>query len=254
MNEIIHGDCVQLMSTMESNSVDLVVTSPPYDNLRSYHGYSFDFEAVASQLYRIVKKGGVVVWVVKDSIVNGNKSLTSFRQAIRFQEIGFNVYDVILYAKTSGLLPHTGRYRDAFEYCFVLSNGKPKTINLIADRPNKSAGRVSGAKTVREQDGTLSPRKSKAIPEFGVRTNIWEYATGKGVGQTDEIAYQHPATFPEKLAEDHILSWSNPGDLVLDPMCGSGTTCKMALKNGRKFIGMDISEKYCEIARRRING
>ena len=256
-NCIYCDDCIEFMKSMEDEYVDLTITSPPYDNLRDYDGVNWDFDIfkqVADNLYRVTKKGGVVVWVVGDKTKNGNKSLTSFRQAIYFQEIGFNVYDVIIYEKSGGSPPHVGRYVNAFEYMFILSKGKPKTIHLL-QKPNKWAGTYSyGVKTQREKDGSLTPKHVIFVNEYGTRTNIWRYATGYGNTTRDRYAYEHPAMFPEKLAEDNILSWSNEGDIVFDPMCGSGTTCKMAMLNKRQFIGCEISPKYVEIANKRVSG
>jgi len=252
-NKIYQGDCLELMKQIEDKSIDLVVTSPPYDNLREYKGYTFNFEEIAKELFRIIKQGGVVVWVVKDAVTNGNRSLTSFKQGLFFQQIGFNMYDIIIYSKSSASLPHKGRYHDTFEFMFVLSKGNPNKTNLLKDRKNKYGGTTTwGNKTVREKDGSLTNKGKKSIPEFGVRYNVWEYATGKGNTTSDIEAFKHPAIFPERLSEDHILSWSNEGDLVLDIMCGSGTTCKMALKNNRRFLGFEISEEYCKIANKRI--
>ena len=252
-NIILQGDCIEEMKKFSNNSIDLVVTSPPYDDLRNYNGYSFEFEKIAKELFRIIKEGGVVVWVVKDSVKEGNRSLNSYRQAIYFQKIGFNVYDVIIYVKSCCGNPHKKRYRDSFEYMFVLSKGLPKTINLLDDRKNKYGGQTSrGQHTKREISGELTKRKKVVVSEYGVRYNLWEYSTGMNNSTSDKIAFNHPAIFPERLVEDHIKSWSNEGDLVLDPMCGSGTTCKMALLNYRKTIGIEISEEYCNIAKSRI--
>lgn len=253
INKIYNESNLDTMARMPDNFVDLTVTSPPYDNLRTYNGYCFDFEIVAKELYRVTKKCGVVVWVVKDATVNGNKSLTSFKQCLYFQSIGFNVYDTMIYSKTSGGLPHKGRYRDAIEFMFVLSKGKPKTINLIKDRENKYGGTYTfGKTTVREKDGVLGDRKQRLVEELGYRYNIWEYATGKSNTTSDTFAFEHPAMFPEKLAADHIYSWSNEGDLVYDPFMGSGTTAKMAIVNKRNWIGSEISEEYCRIIEQRV--
>jgi site-specific DNA-methyltransferase (adenine-specific) len=229
------------------------VTSPPYDDLRTYNGYCFDFENVAKELFRVTKQGGVVVWVVGDKVNKGNKSLTSFKQAIYFQEIGFNMYDVIIYEKTGSGPPHKNRYFNTYEYMFVLSKGLPKTINLLKDKPNKWAGHSTyGNVTRREKDGSLTDKGRKVVNKMGVRTNIWKYSNGKGFSTKDEIAYQHPAIFPEKLANDHIISWSNEGDLVYDPFMGSGTTAKMSILNNRNWVGSEISSEYCKIIEERV--
>jgi site-specific DNA-methyltransferase (adenine-specific) len=255
INKIYNENCLDTMSKMPDNFIDLTVTSPPYDNLRTYNGYSFDFESIAKELFRVTKQGGVVVWVVKDATVNGNKSLTSFKQCLYFQSVGFNVYDTMIYSKTSGGLPHKGRYRDAVEFMFVLSKGKPKTVNLIKDRKNKYGGtHTFGKTTVRERDGVLGDRKQILVEEVGYRYNIWEYATGRGNTTADTFAFEHPAMFPERLCADHIVSWSNENDLVYDPFMGSGTTAKMSILNKRNWVGSEISDEYCEIAKQRIFG
>lgn len=257
IGQITKGDSAVVLSTIKSNSVDLVVTSPPYDELRDYNNDSVwdfnSFKKIARQLYRVVKDGGVVVWVVGDSVVKGNKSLSSFKQALYFQQIGFNMFDVIIYEKAGTAPPHKNRYFNAFEYMFVLSKGNPKTINLLEDKPNKWANHSTfGNVTRREQDGTLTPKGRKVVKPFGVRTNIWRYNNGKGFSTKDKIAYEHPAIFPEKLAQDHIISWSNEGDIVLDPFCGSGTVAKVASLLNRKWVGIEISSEYCKIANERL--
>jgi len=236
------------MATFPDNYIDLTVTSPPYDNLRDYNGYAFDFEGIAKQLYRITKDGGVVVWVVNDATVNGSETGTSFKQALYFKDMGFNLHDTMIYAKPgfSAVGALATRYAPVFEYMFILTKGKLKTFNPIMDRKCKTAGSKK-AGTIRQKDGTMKSMSNVGWvqPEYGQRFNIWEI-NPQSQGQ------KHPAPFPEQLANDHIISWSNEGDLILDPMCGSGTTCKMAMVNNRNYIGIDVSEEYCEIARKRI--
>lgn len=252
-NTVLHGDCLEVMKTFPNECIDLTVTSPPYDNLRTYNGFTFDFEGIAKELFRVTKQGGVVVWVVKDSVVKGNRSLTSYKQAIRFQELGFNVFDTIIWSKPNSSLPHKGRYFDTFEYMFIFSKGIPKSINLLKDRKNKYGGtKTWGDRSVREQNGTLTNKGSKIIDEYSIRFNVWEYSVGAGKTTRDKYAFQHPAMYPEKLAEDHILSWSNNGDTVFDPMAGSGTTLKMAKKNNRNYIGIEISQEYIDIINKRL--
>lgn len=255
MGQIINGDCVAEMKRLKSNLIDLTVTSPPYDNLRHYeggikdkafNGYSFDFENVARELYRVTKPGGVVVWVVGDATVKGSETGTSFRQALFFKEIGFNLHDTMIYQKDNCPFPSSNRYYANFEFMFVFSKGAPKTFNPIADRVNKSFGRkISG--TNRMKDGTTKPIKNKGqqIKETGVRFNCW--LISEGARQKD-----HPAVFPEALARDHILSWSNPGDMVFDPFAGSGTTLLAAKQTGRKCLGVELASKYCEMIVKRL--
>lgn len=253
LNKIHHADCLDFMRQMPDKCVDLVVTSPPYDDLRDYNGYSFDFLNITQELYRIIKDGGVVVWVVSDKTINGSESGTSFRHALGFMECGFKLHDTMIYEKNgmSGL-PCKKRYHQKFEYMFILVKGNLKTFNPLIDRQNKWSSSW-GTTHVREKDGKISNRKKYEIKEYGMRFNIWKYNTGAKFSTKDMIAYQHPAIFPEKLAEDHILSWSNVDDVVFDPFMGSGTTAKMAIKTKRNFIGCDISKEYVDIANKRLD-
>jgi len=253
LNHIYHGDCVDVMRTFPDGVIDLTVTSPPYDNLRTYKGYNFNFEEIAKELYRVTKDGGVVVWVVGDATIKGSETGTSFKQALYFKEIGFNLHDTMIYAKNAvGAAGSKYCYQQSFEYMFILTKGKIKTFNPIKDLVPKNAGKptryTKNAKS--NTEGYSTETHVKIAPKASKRKNVWHYNVGFA-SQDDKNS--HPAVFPEQLAQDHILSWSNPGDIVLDPMCGSGTTCKMALKLGRRFIGIDISEEYCEIARKRID-
>lgn len=240
------GDCAKVMAEhIPDTSIDLTVTSPPYDNLRTYNGYTFDFEAIAAQLWRVTKPGGVVVWVVGDATINGSETLNSMRQAIHFQGLGFNVETMIYEVSGTGAKGSNDYYWQAFEFMFVLTKGKPKTSNRIADVKNKTIGLLRGGRYRSGGNG----EKPHLTNEFGVRSNIWRYQVGFA-DNSDKT--NHPAPFPEALARDHILSWSNPGDVVLDPMMGSGTTGKMAVVTERRFIGIDISAEYVELARERI--
>lgn len=255
LNHIYNMDCVEGMRQILSNCIDLTITSPPYDNLRTYNGYTFNFEETAKELYRITKPGGVVVWIVGDETIHGSETGTSFKQALFFKECGFNLADTMIYHKTDLAFPRYGhrKYPAAFEYMFVFSKGRIETFNLIRDRKNKLDGQIMSG-TVRQEDGTVKPSRAtgKAVAEFGARSNIWGYSTGKGKSSSDEVAFKHPAIFPESLVQDHILSWSNEGHIVLDPFMGSGTTAKMAMLNNRDFIGFEISEEYVEIANLRL--
>ena len=241
------------MQDMPDKCVDLVVTSPPYDNLRDYKGFIFDFEGIAQQLSRIIKDGGVIVWVVSDATVNGSETGTSFRQALYFKDVcGLNLHDTMIFDKKSMSFPEIVRYYSSFEYMFVFSRSKPKVINLLSDRKNKQSG-PNGCVSKRMKDGSIKKKNfGTKILEYGVRFNVWHCPVGYMNSATDKEAFEHPAIFPEKLAKDHILSWSNPGDIVLDCFSGSGTTAKMAKLTDRQYIGLEISEKYCEIARQRL--
>ncbi len=255
INKIYNKCCLNTMSLMNDNYIDLVITSPPYDNMRKYSGNTFDqFEKIAQELYRIIAVGGVAVWIVGDQTVKSNESGTSFRQALYFKKIGFNLFDTMIYQKKPrGAVGNNKGYWQTFEYMFILSKGTPKTINLLTDRKNKDS-RSGDISKKRMFDGTLQAVKRKGYSKMGRRTNIWEYSTGKGHSSSDKEAYKHPAIFPEKLAQDHITSWSNEGDLVYDPFMGSGTVAKCCKLLNRKWVGSEICKEYCDIAQERIMG
>ena len=233
-NHIYNEDCLKTMAKMPENFIDLTVTSPPYDNMRDYKGYSFDFESVAKELYRVTKVGGVVVWVVGDQVIKGNETGTSFRQALFFKEVGFNLFDTMIFLKPNlGIVGGGKAYGQSFEYMFVFSKGGyPKTINYIKDHKNK--WRMTNKKsTIRDKDGTLKSRTRKGTSsEYGKRNNVWYYDVGLYKTTKDPV-YEHPAMFPEKLANDHIISWS--------------------MVNRRDFIGSEISQEYTELANERLS-
>ena len=250
---LFNMDCVECMKQIEDNTIDLTVTSPPYDDLRKYNGYSFDFENTSKELYRITKDGGVVVWIVNDSTVKGSESGTSFRQALYFKEVGFNLWDTMIWRKTNPIPNDTrqNRYIQAFEYMFVLSKGKPKTCNYLKEK-SKCGGKVTNNTSQIKANGDSrtdrkEARKGMIVNEYKILTNIWDCSS---VHKNEKT--KHPAQFPEKLAQDHILSWSNKGDIVFDPFMGSGTTAKMAELNNRKWIGCELSEEYCWIIKERL--
>lgn len=246
------GNCVDLMKEIPQNSIDLTVTSPPYDNLRTYNGNNdlwseAVWKEVIKNLYLCTKPGGVVVWVVGDATVNGSETGTSFKQALWAIECGFNLHDTMIYSKPnfSAVGALRVRYAPVFEYMFIWSKGRPKTFNPIKDRKNKTAGTTHKAPTIRGPKGNIIRNKPAKIRDYGQRFNIWHYAPNS--------SGLHPAPFPNALAEDHIKSWSNVGDLILDPFLGSGTTGVAAKTLGRKFIGIELDKEYFEIAGKRID-
>ena len=259
INKIYNEDCLDTMLRMSDSVVDLTVTSPPYDNIRTY-GNNTDktwgeqiWKPIIKELFRVTKNGGVVVWIVGDATIKGSETGTSFRQALYFMECGFKLHDTMIYEKNSSSFPAAAtskRYTQIFEYMFVFTKGKIRSdIKLIADKANKWAGYVNwGNNTQYNKDGELIQVSDiKPVPEFSLRNNIWKYT----VGFNDKT--KHPAVFPERLANDHIMSWSNEGDLIYDPFMGSGTTAKMARLLNRNWIGSEISKEYCDIANERIN-
>ncbi len=254
LGKIYNENCLITMGKMHDDCIDLVVTSPPYDDMREYSGNGFsNFENIAHEIYRIVKPGGVVVWVIGDQTICGNETGTSFRHALYFRdEVGFNLFDTMIYIKTPrGAVGNNKTYWQSFEYMFVLSKGQPKTINLICDRENKEARKGDNSQK-RQFNGTKKPVSRKGYGKTGRRLNVWEYLIGRNHSTRDNIAFEHPAIFPEQLAHDHIFSWSNTGDIIYDPFMGSGTTAKMATLSDRQWIGSEINRDYCEIAQERL--
>jgi len=248
INKIYNECCLETMRRMEDGSIDLVVTSPPYDNLRTYQGYHFHFEDIAKSLYRVMKKGGVVVWVVGDQTINGSETGTSFRQALYFMELGFNLHDTMIWNKGSFTAVGTlkVRYAQTFEYMFVLSKGKVITFNPIMDRKNKVKGKIGGRLRLANGEMTQMSTHGNTRKEYGQRFAVWDISPCGGNKSN------HPAPYPEQLALDHIKSWSNEYDIVYDPFTGSGTTAKMAIRLNRKYVGSEISSEYCQLAEKRI--
>ena len=243
-------DCLEGLKQLDDESIDLTVTSPPYDDLRKYNN-NFDFENIAKELYRVTKDGGVVVWVVADKTKNGSETGTSFKQALFFKDIGFNLHDTMIYMSDKPPLTHN-RYEQKFEYMFVFSKGKPKTFNPIMEEC-KYAGSDKKARTFRHTGDELQETHIKnKVNKEKIKGNVWYFSTGYNKSTKDIIAFKHPAIFPEQLANDHIISWSNENDIVFDPFMGSGTTAKMAELNNRKWIGCELSEEYCWIIKERL--
>lgn len=240
------------MKKFESNSIDLVLTSPPYDNLRTYKGFVFPFEEIAKELYRVTKEGGIVVWVVNDATIKGSETGTSFTQALFFKEIGFNLHDTMIFLKKNPIPQiYRKRYNNVFEYMFVFSKGKVATNNPIKIDCLHAGLKLNGTTYKNYSKGVQKREKlAKPVKKQKIKGNIWEYVVGKKA--EDQEAKGHPAPFPCQLARDHISSWTNEGDIVLDPMNGSGTTCVSAYRLGRNYIGIDMSKEYCKLAEARL--
>jgi DNA modification methylase len=245
MLKINNEDCIDTMAKMHNNYIDLTVTSPPYDNLRKYNGYCFDFENVAKELFRVTKDGGVVVWIVADATIKGSETGTSFKQALYFMECGFNLHDTMIWEKT-GRIPTQDRYYNVIEYMFVFSKGKPKSMNFIADHKCVNGGKKQRKDSVINKGENKKNNGFFIRNEFGRRSNIWKIHVG--INKTE-----HPAVFPEQLAKEHIITWSNEGDLIYDPFLGSGTTALACISVNRNFIGSEISNQYIGIINKRIN-
>jgi DNA modification methylase len=257
MNRLILGDCLIEMQNIPDKSIDLIVTSPPYDNLRTYNGslnWNFEiFQDIAKQIYRVTKDGGVVVWVVGDATINGSESGTSFKQALFFKEIGFNLHDTMIWHKNNPTPQiKTKRYTQCWEYMFVFSKGIVNTCNYILEdclHIGKTTYR-SGDSEFRKQSSDGKKNVITKINNTKILKNIW--TTNVGTPVANEITKKHPATFPERLATDHIVSWSNENDVVLDPFMGSGTTGVACVNTNRRFIGIEKEENYFNIAKERI--
>ena len=254
-NQILCCDCVAGMKKLPDGCIDLGLTSPPFDDLRRYGGQPFTdevFRAGAHELYRVIKPGGILCWDVQDRTKHGNRTGTSFRQALHFQEIGFRWHDTIIIVSNGGRLPCKSHYANVVRYCFVFAKGKPKYVNILRDRPNKTPGNVRRWHA-RRYDGRVDKgQKTYTTGFYGHRLNVWNYNVGYMNTTKDKDAFEHSALMPEEQAEDLILSYSRPGDLVFDPFCGAGTTCKMALLNDRRYLGMEVHNPYQELAIRRV--
>jgi site-specific DNA-methyltransferase (adenine-specific) len=241
------GDSAEVLKKCPDETIDLVVTSPPYDNLRTYNGYTFDFEAIAQQLARVLKPGGVIVWVVNDATVKGSETGSSFKQALYFKSIGLNLHDTMIYGKSSYIPLSHNRYEQQFEFMFVLSKGPPKSVNHLREVSLSAGTTRNRSKAKTKEQGVRGREELTTVSDTKIRGNVWFYNVGKNVKTG------HPAVYPIELAQDHIQSWSNPGDIVLDPFLGSGTTGVAALQLNRKFYGIEISEEYFQIAEERIS-
>jgi DNA modification methylase len=259
INKIYNENCLDTMKRMPNNFLDATITSPPYDNLRAYkdgigNEWSFNtFKPIAEELFRVTNDGGVVVWVVGDATIDGGETGSSFRQALYFQEIGFKIFDTMIYQKTGTPFPQKVRYNQIFEYMFVFSKQKPKTFNPIL-KPNITAGAVRNSRKFRNKDGELiaGMQGNKPIAEYGIENNIWVIKNGMYKSTSDLVAFEHPAIFPEELAQKHIQSWTNEGDIVYDPFMGSGTTAKKSIELNRNYIGSEISKEYYDISHERL--
>ena len=258
--QLLNARAQDVLPGQWAGAVNLIVTSPPYDNLRSYGGYveAFDFGAIAPALVECLAPGGALVWVTADAIVDGSETGTSFRQALAFLDLGLRLHQTLIYERALPRPLTTGRYLLSAQWMFVFSNGKPASVNLLRDRPNLEAGRMRSASygAGRTKDGTPPPR-SNAPPMIdapqGKRSQVWRYVTGYNhIAPGFPEAHDHPAIFPYRLAADHITTWSNPGDLVLDPMAGSGTTLRAAVNLGRRALGVEVNPEYCDLIRRRM--
>ena len=247
--KLMQGDCLERMKEIESESVDLTVTSPPYDNLRSYNGNNalwcqHVWEAVIKDLYRVTADGGVVVWIVADATIKGSETGTSFKQALCAIECGFNLHDTMIWTKPNPIPRTHNRYEQQFEYMFILSKGKPKSWNGLR-APSKYAGAKRGGTIQMDASGRRKQKNTcGVISSTKLIGNVWVMP---GESKTD-----HPASFPEKLACDHIISWSNEGDTVFDCFMGSGTTGVACINTNRKFIGIELDKEYFNIAKKRI--
>jgi len=259
-NQIIQGNAAELIAQLPDDSIDMTLTSPPYGEMREYKDFDYqifskiELPKIIQGLFRVTKTGGVVVWVTGDQTDETGESGESMRQALAFKEIGFRLHDTMIYMKSGPSYPSNDKYFQIWEYMFIFSKGIPKTFNPIKDRENRWWGtKWSKIRTRRDPNGNLRTQiwYEDEGEKLGKRFNIWQYSVGYG-NQGDKISHGHPATFPEALAADQIRSWSNPEDVILDPLAGAGTTLKMAKENNRLFIGFEIASKYIDLAKKRI--
>ena len=258
LNQVFLGRAEEVLKEFPDDIVDLTISSPPYDGARKYKGFEFNFEDIANELFRVTKKGGVCVWIVNDETLHGTESGTSFRQALYFKDIGFNLHDTMIFGKKNYCPLTHNRYEQEFEYMFILSKGKPKTFNPLVV-PTKSAGRIQNrnkytCESVTTEKGCRVRKREEltVVKDTKMKGNVWYYSTGRTSPMRDKYGNMHPAVFPELLVADHIESWSNEGDLVLDPLSGSGTTLKMAYLMNRDYIGIEMSTEYFDLISKRM--
>ncbi len=250
IGKIYLESCTETLKRMPDDLIDMTITSPPYDDLRDYNGYHFPVEDIARGLFAKTKPGGVVVWVVGDRTLNGSESLTSFKHAITFQAAGFRVHDTMIYAKNNPIPSDCGkRYRQAFEYMFCFSKGQPATFNPITQAIKQEKAFKSFRIT---KVGRNDLSHDHVAPKERKVNNIFHYNVGTSSSK-DKIAFEHPAIFPEQLARDQIMTWTNVGDLVYDCFMGSGTTAKAANQLSRRWFGSEISAEYVTIAEKRLS-
>ena len=250
LDTIICGDCLEVMKLLPDGCVDCVVTSPPYGDIRDYTSGRADCFAVIAEIARLLTPGSVCMWNEADQVIDGSESGESFRHALHAKECGLRLHDTMFYCKEVVTYPNANRYHPCVEYMFIFSKGRPARFNGIRDVKNKWAGTVFHG-TDRLADGTTrhcnSSGKGKMIPEYGLRRNWWvvpAYGSPETCG--------HPAPMPMSIARDHITTWTYPDNLILDPFCGSGTTCVAAKRLGRRYIGIELDPGYCESARARV--
>lgn len=245
---IYNADCRDVFPSLPA--IDLCVTSPPYDALRDYNGCTWDFDIFMNVALWLSLTTKNIVWIVNDSCVDEGETGNSFRHALEFMRLGYKLHDTMIWEKSNFSNPSHNRYHQLFEYMFIFKTNSI-SFNPIKDKVNITSGSGPlGKNTFREKSGGLAERKSVIISDLGMRGNVWKMNT---TGQENPCkAIKHPATFPYKLAHDHIVSWSDPGDLIVDPFLGSGTTLRAAKDLGRKAIGIEISEEYCEEAAREM--
>lgn len=249
--ELYNNNCLNTLDELikDNREVDCIITSPPYDNLRNYKNtseWNFDvFKSVAEKIYKILKKGGVLVWIVSDQTIKGSETGTSFKQALYFKDLGLNLHDTMIWQKKDPIPLTHNRYEQCFEYMFILSKGKPKTFNpirvpckTVGFKRRHSSNKENGS-AVRNREEITENKKDK------IKKNIWDFAVA-------HTRYNHPAIFPLNLIKDHVLSWTNEGDIILDPFMGSGTTGVACRDLERDFIGIELVDEYFNIAKERI--
>lgn len=254
LNEVYCGDCVKLMKLLPDSTIDLVVTSPPYDKIRDYNGsIHFDLHKTGQEIFRVLKSGGIAVMVIQDQTKNFGKSLTSFKTIIDWcDNIGFKLFETIIYRKNgSEGVWWTKRFRVDHEYMPIFLKGKkPQYFNKEPLKiPSKHGGKVMTGSGSRKTNGETQKTVTRAINFKKCRGTIWNYLMA---GDKNPLKRKHPAVFPDKIPYDFIQCFCPEEGIVLDPFAGSGSTLVMAKKLRRSFIGFDIVPEYCELARERL--
>lgn len=245
INKIYNEDCLNTLKRLNDCTIDLIVTSPPYGNMRDYGHKKFLFQLIAKELVRCLKIGGVIVWICNDETLKGSETLMSFKQAYSFIENGLRLHDTMIWKKPNPVPTQSNRYQQAFEYMFILSKGKPKIFNPIKIK-SKHAGTQVKKHRAKKQGHKYNNEGNYTVNDYKMIDNVWEIANTKNKSG-------HPAIFPLELAKKHILTWSNEGDLIYDPFLGSGTTIIAASELKRNFLGSEINRQYYDYAASKIN-
>ncbi len=264
INSIIHGDCEEILKKIPDNSIDLIVTSPPYADSRkkTYGGISPDkyvewFLPKTKDLLRVLKPTGTFILNIKEKAVNGERHTYVIEIILNMRKQGWLWTEEFVWHKRNcypGKWPN--RFRDAWERC--LQFNKDKRFNMYQEAVMVPMGdwAQTRLKSLSETDKIRDESKSNS--GFGKNVSKWvgrenAYPTNVLYLATECYNRNHSATFPFSLPEWFIKLFTKVGDVVLDPFVGVGTTAIVANNMHRRYVGIDIKKEYCEFAKKEIN-